>query len=167
MGIPIDYLLPYVRMRVGDTNPTSYRYEDQWLISSLIFAVKLSARYWNNKYTITDKGYVTRNSQTTFSIPEDYGTIEDRDEPVIVLLATIVILEGSLENSAWSVASWKDAEISFTNLEGGRIRNDTVRRLHDELNSLVTSPSKKLARTIKGHLPGFNIDGSNVEKSGF
>lgn len=168
MGIPIDYLLPYLRLRVGDTNPASYRYDDKWLITSLTFGTKLSARYWNNKYLITDKGYVTRNTNTTFLTDESYGTIEDKDEPVIVLLATIVTLEGSLESSAWNIASWKDAEISFSNLESGRIRNDTIRRLHDELNSIVTPPSKKLARTLKGSLPGYNPSGSNgYEKTGY
>jgi hypothetical protein len=168
MSTSLQYLVPYLRLRLGDTNPEAYRYDHQWLVTSLIFGTKLSARYWRNKYLVTDAGIVTRNPDVLFEIDESLGTIEDKDEPVLVLLALIVILEGSLENTAWNIASWKDAEISFSNLEGGRIRDANIKRLHDELNSLVTSPTRRLARTIKGSLPGYNPTGSSgIEKTGY
>lgn len=168
MSVTVDYLIPYLRLRLGDITQSSYRYLDEWLVEALIFGVKLSARYWNNKYLVTDKGLVTRNTNTTFLTDESTGTIEDRDEPVIVLLATIITLEGSLENSAWSLTSWKDAEISFTNLDSGRIRDKNLDRLYNELNDLVTPPRKKLARTIKGSLPGYNPSGSmGYEKNNY
>jgi hypothetical protein len=169
MSVTIDYLIPFLRMRLGDINPDSYRYADEWLLNALIFGVKLSARYWNNRYMINENGVVTRGPNTTFLTDEaSYGTIEDRDEPVIVLLSTIVLLEGSLENSAYSITSWKDAEISFSNLESGRIRDSNLNRLYTELNMLVTAPTKKLARTIKGSLPGYNPIGSvGYEKTDF
>ena len=162
MSTTIDYLLTSLRLQLGDTDSTSYRYLDEWLVEALIFGVKLSARYWNNKYLITDEGVVSRNPNTNSFLTDEatYGTIEDRDEPVIVILAAIMVLEGSLENSAWSLTSWKDAEISFTNLDSGRIKDRNLDRLYRKLDDLVTPPRKKLARTKKGSLPGYNPVGS-------
>jgi hypothetical protein len=70
-------------------------------------------------------------------------------------MASIIILEGSLENNAWNLGSWRDAEISYSNIESGRVRDLNIKRLWDELMSLITPPTKKLARTTRGELPGY------------
>jgi hypothetical protein len=155
MGVVIDYLVPAVRLRIGDYTPASYRYLDEWIVQALILVVKNSQRFWSSRYTTTDKGVVSRNTGAYFTTAETTGVIEDKDEPIIVLLASIFMLEGSLENHAYNLASWKDAEISYSNLEGGRVKNDNIKRLIDELNSYITPPTKKLARVVGGHLPGF------------
>ena len=155
MGVAIDYLIPYVRAEIGDLDSTSYRYVDDWILTSLILATKKAQRYWRNKYYITDAGYVTRNDTVVFDTLESDGVIEDRDEPILVLLAAIIILEGGLESSAWNIVSWRDAEISYNNNEGGRIRNDNLNRLKTELNDLIKSPTKRLAWVQGAPLPGF------------
>lgn len=155
MGITIDYLIPYVRVEIGDTDSTAYRYLDEWIVASLILAVKKAQRYWRSKYHITDKGYVTRSTTISFDTTEAEGIIEDRDEPILVLLAAITILEGGLENQAWNVGSWKDAEISYSNIEGGRIRNDNIKRLKTQLDDMIKAPTKRLAWTQGAPLPGF------------
>ena len=155
MGIVIDYLVPAVRLRVGDYTPTSYRYLDEWIVQALILAIKNSQRFWSSRYTTTDKGVVSRNTGAYFTTAEATGVIEDKDEPIIVLLACIYILEGSLENNAWNLASWKDAEISYSNLESNRAKDANVKRLIDELSMYITPPTKKLAHVVGGHLPGF------------
>lgn len=152
----IGYLIPYLRLTMGDTNPTNYRYLDHWLHIALIASVKTLQAWWLDKYLINDSNNIYRN--TTTGIPFEQAeppTILQRDERPIVLMAAIIILEGSLENSAWSISSWKDAEISFSNLESGRIRDSNLERLWNELNGLIKPPTKRLARTLKGSLPGY------------
>lgn len=152
----LDYLIPYVRLRVGDTNSAAYRYLDEWIMQALTLAVKNLQKFWNFKYITSDGGVVYRNpSITEFLFDESYGVIEDKDENVIVLMASIIMLEGSLENSAWDAVSWKDAEISFSNLEQFRSRDASLKRMIDELYSLIKPPTKRLA-WVKGYpLQGF------------
>lgn len=155
MTTTVDYLIPYVRLRIGDTDPDAYRYLDTWIRTALILSLKELAGYWRNKYYISDDGIVTRNINVLFTLSEDYGLIEDDDESVIILAASIIILEGSLENSAWDAISWRDAEISFSNLEKLRSKNEVLDKLIAKFNNMVVSPGKKLARARKGHLPGY------------
>jgi hypothetical protein len=70
-------------------------------------------------------------------------------------MSAITVLSGDLENNAWNISSWKDAEISYSNIESGKVKNDFIKRLWDELMYLLTPPSKKLAGTRKGSLPGY------------
>lgn len=154
----LDYLIDYVRLRIGDTNPASYRYTDEWLRTALVGAVKLLTRWWNYKYLITTDGTynIYRNPNGYFVFDEaTYGIIEQGDEQVIVLMASFLTLQGSLESSAWSTGAWRDAEISYSNIEGGRMRTDILKGIWTELTSTLKVPSKRLARAIKMSLPGF------------
>lgn len=146
------YLIPYIRLMIGDTNPDSFRYVNEWLEVALQSSIKSS--WFNNKYTIDGSGLVSRNSDAWFDTQEP-PVILQADERPIVLLAAVTVLEGSLENSAWNLATWRDNEISFSNLEGGRVRDANLQRLWNELLSLVQQPTKKLAGTLKGDLPGY------------
>jgi hypothetical protein len=164
-SVDLVYLIDYERLKIGDTNPLSYRYTDAWLRTSLILAVKTLQRYWRDKYLIdpvTQEAY--RNTNYLYWLfDEAEGVIESADEPIIVIMASIIILEGSLENSAWDFSSWRDAEISYSNLEGGRIRDANLARLVNELFSLVLPPTKKLARALKASLPGY-LNGNDWER---
>lgn len=148
----IDYLIPYLRLKLGDVNAT--RYETSWLRTALLLAVRVSQRYLNNKYLIDDQNNVYRNPYYPY-FTQEYGIIEARDEPIIVLLAAIIVLEGSLENSAWDAVSWRDNEISFSNLEQFRTRGDILGRMVDELNSLLLPPVKRLAKPVRVGMPGY------------
>jgi len=149
--VNIDYLIPYVRMKIGDMN--GERYEDDWIRTALILAIKESQRYLNNKYLIDSDNSVYRNP--IYYAEDPYDIIDARDEPIIVLLAAIIILEGSLENSAWNAMSWRDNEISFSNLEQFRTRSEILRTLIDELHSLVLPPVKRLGKVSKVSMPGY------------
>ncbi len=155
--INVSTLLPALRLRLGDTDPATYRYLDLWLTTALIQAVKKLGKWWYFKYLVTDAGDVSRNTGTNqFSFDEaTYGVIEDQDETIIVLMAAILTLEGSLENSAWSAVSWRDAEIAYSNLEQFRTRDGTINRLINELYDMLKPPTKRLAWTIGYPLPGF------------
>lgn len=168
MSTTLNYLLPFLRLRLGDTDATAYRYLDEWLLSSLWLAIRNLQRWQDSKYLIDDLGNVTRNSLSTrFTTDEAVeGVIEKQDEYLIILFATYLTLEGSLENSAWDFGSWKDAEISYSNIEGGRVRTDMLKRLWEEITSLLLPPTKRLAGAIKNSLPGY-IDNTNERTSRF
>ena len=154
-SISLSYLLPYLRLTLGDTTEASYRYTDVWLQVALDYSVTALSPWWNNRYlTDATSKEVSRNPYNTFSLASP-PILEAGDERPIVLMAAIITLEGSLENSAWNIGSWKDAEISFSNIESGRIRNDRLKRLWEELLATLTPPGKRLARALKSSLPGY------------
>lgn len=152
----LGYLIPALRLTIGDTDPSAYRYLDEWLHVALLTSVKALQAWWLDKYLIDDDNNVYRNTET--GIPFEFNEppiIMQRDERPIELMAAILILTGSLENSAWSTYSWRDAEIAFSNLEGGRMRDSNLKRLWEELNYLIKPATKRLARAQKGSLPGY------------
>jgi len=152
----LDYLLPMLRFKIGDYIEP-YRYLDEWLILSLNTAAKIFQWYNKSKYLIDDANLVSRNPTSNYftTLEDNEGVIEKKDEPILVLIAEIAIVQGSLENAAWSTVSWKDAEISFSNLESGRLRDSNLDRLWNELNDLILPPTKRLATPYKGSLPGY------------
>lgn len=157
MSTTLDYLVPFLRFKIGDTT-APYRYLDEWLVVSLNFALRLSYRYLQNKYLIDALNIVTRNELLTYLFETDKtveGTIEKKDEPILIILAAISTLNGSLENSAWDYTSWKDAEISVNSSQSAKTRSDTLDRLNAELDDLIGAPTKRLAKGKKSSLPGY------------
>lgn len=151
----LNYLLPYLRLKLGDTNSSNYRYLDEWLLIALKLSIKKLQRYWYSKYLLDSSENVFRNTDFPYFDYAEPPVIETKDEYVIIAMAAFIILDGSLENSAWDAVSWKDAEIAYSNLESYRSRDAGLNRLLDELKDLLLPPTKKLARPKKGHLPGY------------
>lgn len=154
MTTTVNFLIPAVRLRIGDMDATAYRYEDSWIITALVLSVKTLQKYWNYKYLVNTTNEVYRNEHITFLFSEP-PVIQNSDEGIIVLMAAIIMLEGSLENSAWNAVSWRDAEIAFSNLEQFRSRDTLLGRLLKELSETITSPIKRLIWPSKGSLPGY------------
>ena len=150
-------LIPFLRLKIGDTTSGSYRYTDTWLETALVASVESLIKWMNFKYLIDGSDNIYRNPTITDWLFDEatYGIIEPQDKQIIVLMAAIIILEGSLENSAWSIASWRDAEISYSNLEQARTRSSILDRLWTELNYVIKPPMKRLAYPVKGTLPGY------------
>lgn len=145
--VSVDQLLSQLRLRLGDINEDSYRYMDEWLLLSLVMAIRSLERYWGSKYKVTDGGTVSRNEDyANFEFEESSGVIQTKDEEIIIIKAALIVLEGSLENSAWDIGSWRDAEISVSSIKSGDLRSETIRKLQAELDSLIKSPSKRLTR---------------------
>lgn len=151
----LDYLIDFLRLQLGDTNPLEYRYLDEWLRTAIVMSVKTSGRWLNNKYLLDSDFNVSRNPNYMLFTFESPPIIEDRDERIIILLASIITKQGSLQNNAWNVGSWRDAEVAVSNIESGKELENSIRRDWDELKDLVKIPTKRLARIIKGTLPGF------------
>lgn len=144
----IDYLIPILRLHIGDITSTSYRYMDEWLRIALLTSVKELQRWWSNKYLIDSDNNVYRNTNyLDFTLPESDGVIQDFDEKPIILLASIIIKKGELESTAWG--SWKDYEISYSNIEGSRSKSLGLERDWNELTSIMKPPIKRLARGRK------------------
>lgn len=150
----LDYLIPSLRWKLGDIDSTNYRYMDEWLRVSLVSALKALQRWWGIRYLIDETDYtVSRYSGADFTFAEP-PTIQAMDETPIVIMAAIMTKEGSLENSAWTVGSWRDAEISVSNIESGKIRESNLNRLWDELMWYVQPPTKRLTGVVRTEIPG-------------
>ena len=150
----LDYLLDDLRLHMYDIDSSSYRYEDSWLLTSLVAAVKALMPWWNARYVIDDSNNIARNSNWD---DNDYEfdsppILQRKDERPVILMAAIIIKGGTLENNAWDYGSWRDDEVAFSNIEGGKQKNASLKRDMEELTSYVTPPTKKLAQTFKRDL---------------
>jgi hypothetical protein len=150
----LDYLIDSLRLHLGDTTAGSYRYTDEWLRTSLVMSVKALQRWWDYKYLVDTDYNVYRNQHWTYLFPEP-PIIEHGDESPVILMASIIIKEGSLENNSWSVGSWKDAEIAYSNIEGNKAKVASIEKDREALEDILKPPTKRLARTKKGSLPGY------------
>jgi len=143
-------LLPRLRLHLGDTTSASYRYLDEWLMEALKGAVQALERRWNSKYIIDDTtDDIIRNPDFldfTFNSPP---IIQGMDRQPIILQASIIVKKGSLENNSWNLGRWQDAEISFSNIEGGKTKDASLQRDIDELDSIVKPPSKRLTKSTR------------------
>jgi hypothetical protein len=150
----LDYLIPELRFRIGDTDSTAYRYLDSWLRVALVSALKALQRWWRVRYTIDETTYVvSRWSLSTFAI-EEPPVIQQNDEVVILAMASILIKSGTLQNSAWTTGSWRDAEIAVSNIEAGKIRDASLLRDWNEVSVYLTPPNKKLFIPTRDTIPG-------------
>ncbi len=150
----LDYLIPLLRWKLGDTNSATYRYLDEWLRVSLVASLKALQRWWGIRYLIDDTTYVvTRYSGSTFIFDEP-PVIQHSDEMPIVLMAAIMTADGSLENSSWNLGSWRDAEVSVSNIESGRVKESAIGRLWNELQYYIQPPTRRLTGVVRTDIPG-------------
>jgi hypothetical protein len=152
--VNLSYLIPRLRLHIGDINSTSYKHLDEWLRLALITSIESLQTWWNYKYLINENNDVYRNTTRRFLHPEP-PVVERGDIRPITLMAAIIIKTGDLENLSWNVGAWRDAEISYSNIEGSRRKDVTIERDWRELTNILKPPQKRLANTYKGHLPGF------------
>lgn len=148
-------LLLDLRLHLGDLDHTAYRYLDKWLIRALLLGIKTLGKWWDYKYLInftTEDVY--RNTTKTFTYTEP-PVIEDQDIRPIILMAGIIVKSGQLENVSWTLGSWRDAEISYSNISAGAQKENSIKRDWEELKSLLTPPNRRLAGAVKTHLPGY------------
>ena len=139
-------LVPQLRMWLGDMTIGEYTYTDQWLLNALASAVNSLGRWWNDKYLLDDNCDVIRNPNYIKDYEFDSPpVIEDRDNILIVLMASIIIKSGVIQNSAWNVGTWRDAEIYYSNTEGGKAAMESLKRDWEMLMWYLKPPTKKIA----------------------
>ena len=154
----LDFLIPSLRLTIGDIDSSSYRYTDAWLLIALQESVKALANWWHDRYLINTANAIYRNETSATPYVFDYNeppVVQIGDERPIIVYASLITLEGSLENSSWDIGSWRDAEIAYSNIASGNLRGDRIKRLWLEMEGILTPPTKKLARPTKGDLPGY------------
>jgi hypothetical protein len=140
----IDYLIPTLRLHLGDIDSASYRYIDDWLRTALVTSVKVMQRWWTNRYLVDSITYdISRSSTGVFSFNEP-PIIQDRDERPIILMASILVRGGQLEANSWNVGSWKDAEISVSTIESSRAKQFGYGLDWEELQLYIKPPTKQL-----------------------
>jgi hypothetical protein len=159
MSENVSYLLPYLRLKLGDTDPTAYRYLDTWLTLALVASISALSNWWGSKYIVDDTGTVTRNPANSFSVDESEGTIQKSDEWPIIIMAGIVVKEGSLENNAWDIGSWRDSEISYSNIQSGVLKDSSLKRDWQELLYYVKPPMRHLMGAKKSRIAREYIGG--------
>lgn len=138
----LEGLISSLRVQIGDTAATP-TYSDEMLHSILRDAVQALMRRWHGKYYVDVEGVVYRNPSCTFNFSSP-PVIQGEDIRPIVLQASIMIKQGQKFANSGDVVSWKDDEISYSNLESGRLLSSSLTEDISELNTLL--PPAGLAR---------------------
>lgn len=159
----LDYLLPFLRQRIGDIDSGSYRYTNEWLQTALVAAVWALEKRWSRKYLVDSSNNVYRNTVDWSYLDTSPPIVQHMDVQPILLQAAIIVLSGSLESYAWHLGRWRDAEVSYSNIESGKTRDKNLSRLIEELDDILPPKSKKLKGSLKGSLPGYK---GNPHESG-
>lgn len=150
----LDYLIPELRARLGDTDETAYRFLDEWLRVSLVSALKALQRWWRIRYTIDESTYTVSRYVDSSFLTEEPPVIQQQDETPILIMATILTKSGVLQNSSWTTGSWRDAEIAVSNIESGRLKDLSLARDWDELKMYILPPTKRLTGVVRNSIPG-------------
>jgi hypothetical protein len=120
----LTFLISDVRTLIGDIS-TPYRFEDATIENALFTAVKLLGRRWNYRYLLDESNNVSRNSSSTFTV-DTPPVIEFVDQGIIALQAVIILKSASAWESTWDIASWRDDEIAYSNIQGARSRDTSL-----------------------------------------
>lgn len=149
-----ELILP-LRVQIGDNDPTP-TYSDEFLHMVLREAVAALMRRWNDQYYVDNDGVVHRNPEAGTFAWSSPPVIQHKDRRPIVLQASMMIKGGTKFSTSGDVASWRDEEISYSNIESARQRSST---LEDDMRELeLILPGKKLARPQVGRLYGQTKD---------
>lgn len=135
-----------------------YTYSDELLLQCLYGAVRLLGRRWRNRYYLVDN-VLTRNPYIVFKFAEP-PVIAPGDEYVFIVQAAIMLKSAVAFDSTWDVASWKDDEISYSNIQAAKSRDDSLRRDLELLEELLR---QQLAGGLVQPLPGFHAPYNKVE----
>ena len=148
----LDFLIDDLRLELNDyTEP--YTYEDAVLRHALVMALKALGRRWHYRYSIDDSYTVTRNTKVPFSADEP-PVIDRPDERVIVLKAAIIMRLSELSDTVWNIGSWRDDEISVSNIAAGNMFDKMLQREENELEELL---KRRLYAGTRQSLPGFRL----------
>ncbi|MGQ9844332.1 MAG: hypothetical protein ACUVRK_12340, partial [Spirochaetota bacterium] len=78
----LDFLIQFVRLRVGDVDSSAYRYVDTWIRTALVAAVDKLTNWWQHKYLLDVNYNIYRNPEYTNFIYDEasFGVIEPGDK---------------------------------------------------------------------------------------
>jgi len=149
------YLIPQLRRHLSDYDEP-YTYTDAVLSGYLLDAIKALGSRWNNKYYVATvdgvENLVVRNENSRMFVFSEPPVIQRQDERAVILQASIIIKSSNKWSESGSAVSWRDEEISYSNIESARQRSSTLQDDLEELNALFP---KKLAKARYGRLYGW------------
>jgi len=145
----LEELIYPLRIHIGDIAATPV-YSDEVLHSTLRVAVSALMLRWYDKYYVDVDGVVHRNPSTSIFSFSSPPVIQNKDWMPIILQASIMLKSGKKFSESGNAISWRDDEISYSAIEAGKQRSDSLKDDIDALEKLL--PSKKLARTLYGRL---------------
>ncbi len=157
---PLDYLIPSLRVHLGDSETLNYA--PDYLRQCLILAIKALSRRWRNRYIYSATGVLSRSTDFQAFTMSEPPTIETSDEYPVILQASIIIKTSEYRRLATTFGSWRDDEISYSNISSSQALLASLQSDITELNDLLPLGTIKLARTRKGELRGFGTDVWNI-----
>lgn len=152
----LDYLIPALRLHLWDTN-TPPTYANGLLKYCLVAGLKVLMPRWNSRYVPTESATawtVSRSTEDVFSQAAP-PVIQYGDERPIILAASVAFKSGKIYTSSWETISWKDDEVSYSNLAGGKMAQESLLRDIEDLKNMVPDRGKRLGRSMKQSLLGF------------
>lgn len=161
----LDYLIGLFRIHLGDTDVDNLRYTTSILRTSLVAGLKALGPRWKYRYSINSSYVVSRNHTFLTFTDVEPPIIQVFDEFPIVLMASILVKSGAVQESSWSVASWADDEIRYSNIAAAGQKDASIERDIALLNQIIPPRGKKLARVTKQSLPGFTEELGNIWES--
>lgn len=150
--VDVTYLLPDLRLELYDiTEP--YNYQDTYLEQSLTAAVKRLSRKWRHRYLVTSGSFIKRNPSITTFVQNEPPVIEPSDETIIILQAGIIMKSAHVFDAVWDVGSWRDDEVSYSNIQSAKSRDSSIERDLEELDELL---EQRLHPGKVNSMPGFH-----------
>lgn len=152
----LSYLIPQLRRHLYDYT-VPYSYSDDTLSGYLLDSIKALGNRWHNKYRVATvelvDNLIIRNDNSFMFEFSEPPVIQSQDERAVILQASIFIKGSTKWNESGSAVSWRDEEISYSNLESARQRSSTMQDDVAELNGLFPI---KLAKAKYGRLYGWS-----------
>ncbi len=147
----LEELISILRIQIGDTESTP-TYSDETLHEILRHSVSSLMNRWNHKYFVDNDGVVQRDTSDFIFDYSSPPVIQRQDHRAIVLMASIMIKSGKKFSTSSNTISFRDEEISYSNIESSRQLSSS---LQDDLSELETMlPKKKLAKAVYSRLYG-------------
>lgn len=155
----LEELLPELRLYLHDSIEP-YKFSDELLLQCLVSAIRLLGRRWNYRY-IFEEDVLVRNPKIRFKFPEP-PLIMLGDDAIIIVQAAIILKSAVIYDVTWDIVSWRDDEISYSNIQSAKSRDDSLRRDLDLLETLLKA---RLTGGIVQPLPGFHLPKNTTEGS--
>jgi hypothetical protein len=167
----LDYLIPIVRVHVGDTTGTQF--SDNLVRTALVYGVKALGQKWANRYFIysndmaisateinTPSGIVTvamlpneydafRNTYQPFTSSEP-PVIEQTDETPIILSAALGVRRSVITSSMTAFTNWSTPDLSYSNVQASKSLMDMIKADQQALDDWFKA---RLARATKQAIP--------------
>ncbi len=160
----LDQLIPDLRLHIWDYE-VPYTFSDDMLKFCLVAGLKMLMPRWSYRYIPIDNTTswsVARSTEEDFPLPSP-PVIMYHDERPIILAAAIMLKSGKIYTASWDTVSWRDDEVSYSNITGGKMAEGSLLRDMDELDRLIPARGKRLAQAKKQSLLGFSSATNEME----